>query len=176
LLILIDFLIFKILMANVSFPVVSASPFLELITANVLTVANQFGVVSQSATGSQIVAGTAYVSLNGGTLPRFRRRALLSDDLVASRALLQTVDLPLLTGDCNGDGFFNAYDATYLQDLVNNGANLWPVTSLVQMRNCAPSYSYMFNAVQSSYSALDIQLTSSDVAYLLSASTNKLFS
>jgi hypothetical protein len=83
--------------------------------------------------------------------------------------------LPLVTGDCNGDGLFNANDATAAQTFVTNGVGSWPTGSILQMRNCAPTYSYMFNALRTSYSTSVIQITIADVAYLLSASTNKLF-
>jgi hypothetical protein len=164
-------------MASVSFPVITASPVLELITASVLTLGVAPGTtIFQSSTGTPIVAGTGYVQLNGGTTQQWRRRALLSDDSteLAGRRLLQT-GLPLVTGDCNGDGLFNANDATYAQTLVTNGVASWPTSSLSQMRNCAPTYSYMFNAMRSAYTASQIQITIADVAYLLSASTNKLF-
>ena len=148
-----------VLMATVSFPVITSSPVLELITANVLTFTVASGNVFQSASGTQIVAGTGYVSLNGGYLPQFRRRNLLSaeSDDGASRRLLQT-GLPFVTGDCNGDGLFNAGDATQAQTYVTNGAGSWPTSSISQMRNCAPSYSYMFNNIQSSYTSSQMQV------------------
>jgi hypothetical protein len=136
------------------------------------------GIIFQSALGLPIVAGTAYVSLNGGTVARFRRRFLLplEDEYnMLSRRRLQAAGAPLVTGDCNGDGLFNANDATYAQTLVTNGAPSWPTNSLSQMRSCAPTYSYMFNALQASYTGLQIQITIADVQYLLSASTNRLF-
>ena len=165
-------------MATVTFPVVTGASVLELITANVLTLSVASGNIFQSATGSAIVAGTGYVSINGGTTPQFRRRLLdFEADVsaqISSRSLLQT-GLPFVTGDCNGDGLFNANDATYAQTCVTNGVGSWPTTSITQMRNCAPTYSYMFNSMQWTYSAAQIQITIADVAYLLSASTNRLF-
>ena len=149
-------------MASVSFTVKTSSAVLELITANVVALSDTGATRIQSATGVQIVAGTAFVSLNGGSIPQFRR--LLSvDSLVpeASRHLLQA-SLPLVTGDCNGDGYFNANDATYAQALLTNGAGTWPTSSIVQMRNCAPTYSYMFNRIKASYSSSDIQVTVTD--------------
>ena len=164
-------------MATVMFPVISNSSVLELITASVVAMSVASGIIFQSATGTPIVAGTGYVSLNGGTNPSFRR-LLLSSDVdeieVSSRRLLQS-GLPLVTGDCNGDGLFNANDATYAQALVTNGVSSWPISSISQMRNCAPTYSYMFNAVRASYAASQIQVTIADVAYLLHASTNRVF-
>jgi hypothetical protein len=164
-------------MATVSFPVITPSPALQLITANVVALSVASGIIFQSATGSPIVAGTAYVSLNGGTVPQFRRRTLLllENDSATGRGLLQAASLPLVTGDCNGDGLFNANDATYAQLLVTNGVSSWPTSSIVQMRNCAPTYSYMFNNVLYSYTAFQISITIADVAFLLSASTNRLF-
>jgi len=165
-----------ILMATVSFPVITSSPVLQLITANVVALSVSSGIIFQSATGTPIVAGTGYVSLNGGVVAQFHRRVLLEveDHDVLSRRLLQT-GLPLVTGDCNGDGLFNANDATYAQTLVTNGVGSWPTSSVSQMRNCAPTYSYMFNAVRYSYTGSQIQITIADVQYLLSASTNRLF-
>jgi hypothetical protein len=163
-------------MASVTFPVITASPVLELVTASVLTLGvSPSTVIFQSSTGRPIVAGTAYLQLNSGTVPQWRRRVLSSDPgEIAGRRLLQT-GLPLVTGDCNGDGLFNANDATYAQNLVTSGVSSWPTSSISQMRNCAPTYSYMFNAIRSAYTASQIQITIADVAYLLSASTNKLF-
>jgi len=165
-----------VLMATVTFPVITSSPVLQLITANVVALSVSSGIIFQSATGTPIVAGTGYVSLNGGTVAQFRRRFLLETDDhdVLSRRLLQT-GLPLVTGDCNGDGLFNANDATFAQTLVTNGVGSWPTSSVSQMRNCAPTYSYMFNAVRYSYTGSQIQITIADVQYLLSASTNRLF-
>ena len=102
-----------VLMATVTFPVITSSPVLEFVTANVVALSVASGTIFQSATGTPIVAGTSYVSLNGGTVAQFRRRALLSadEDEVLSRRLLQAGGLPLVTGDCNGDGLFNANDA-----------------------------------------------------------------
>ena len=65
-------------MATVSFPVIASWPVLELITANVLTYTDSSGTIFQSGTGTQIVAGTGYVSLNSGFVPQFRRRNLLT--------------------------------------------------------------------------------------------------
>ena len=169
-----------VLMATVTFPVISGTPLLELITANVLTLSVVSpGTILQSATGTEIVAGHGYVSVNGGNIPQFRRllssaSALSFDDASADRKLLQAV-LPFVTGDCNGDGFFNANDATYAQTCVTNGMGSWPTNSIAQMRNCAPTHSYMFNQIQSLYTAAQIQITLSDVVYLLAASTNRLF-
>ena len=160
-------------MASVTFPVITSLPVLELITANVVALSVASGNVFQSATGLPVVAGTAYVSLNGGSVPQLRRRLL--NIASYTRQLSQTLSLPLVTGDCNGDGFFNAYDATYAQQLVTNGVGSWPVSSVSQMRNCAPTYSYMFNSVKSIYAASDIIITIADVSYLLHASTNRLF-
>ena len=164
-------------MASVTFPVITNSAFLELISANVVALSVTSGIIFQSATGIPIVAGAGYVSLNGGILPQFRR-LLFADDSInraqsQGRQLLSL--LPLLTGDCNGDNLFNANDATYAQQLVTNGISSWPVNSLSQMRNCAPTYSYMFNNIQAFYVASDIKITIADVSYLLHASTNRLF-
>jgi hypothetical protein len=166
-----------VLMATASLPVLSTMPDLELITANVVVLSLQSGGGFQSPTGTQIVAGTAYCSLNGGTVPAFRRlRALLSVESSANRALLQSVSLPFVTGDCNGDGYFNANDATFAQNCVTYGPSWssWP-NNLVRLRNCAPTFSYMFNAIRSSYALSDIQITLTDVSYLLHASTNRVF-
>ena len=169
-------------MATVTFPVSTTYPILELITANVVALSVASGTIFQSATGSQIVAGTAYVSLNGGSVAQLRRRlfnvARNADKYAVShshRRLFQTISLPIVTGDCNGDGLFNANDATYAQQLVTNGAGSWPMSSVSQMRNCAPTYAYMFNALKSLYQASDIKITIADVSYLLHASTNRLF-
>ena len=169
-------------MASVSFPVITASPVRELITANVVALSVTSGSIFQSAMGTPVVAGTAYVSLNGGTVAQLRRLLLIADSAQYSgdvmpgshRRQLHSV-LPLVTGDCNGDGLFNANDATYAQQLVTNGVTSWPLSSFSQMRNCAPTYSYMFNAIKSSYLASDIKITIADVSYLLHASTNRLF-
>jgi hypothetical protein len=167
--------VLKVLMASVTFPVITASSVLELITASVLALAVVPNInIINSATGIPIVAGTAYVQLNGGTTAQWRRRHLLSDSDIPSRRLLQT-GLPLVTGDCNGDGLFNANDATVAQTYVTQGVGSWPTGSILQMRNCAPTYSYMFNNIKTFYTAAEISITIADVAYLLSASTNKLF-
>ena len=163
-------------MATVTFPVITGAAVLELITANVVALSVASGTIFQSATGTPIVAGTGYVSLNGGMVPQWRRLlALDTEEDLTSRRLLQTLGLPLVTGDCNGDGLFNANDATYAQQLVTNGVGSWPTSNLAQMRNCAPTYSYMFNHIQSSYTAAQVQITIADVAYLLHASTNRVF-
>jgi len=166
-------------MASVSFSVVTSSPMLELITANVVAVSVTAGSVFQSATGTQIVAGTGYVQINGGTVPQWRRLLFASEALQQEpnqrRLLQQGSPVPFVTGDCNGDGLFNANDATYAQERVTMGVSSWPLGSVAQMRNCAPTFSYMFNNLLSSYSANDIQITIADVAYLLHASTNRVF-
>jgi hypothetical protein len=162
-------------MATITFTVSTALPVLELMTASVLALSVAPGTnIINSANGIPIVAGTGYVQLNGGTIPQWRRRVLLSDNDVPSRELLQTA-LPLVTGDCNGDGIFNANDATVAQTYVTQGVVSWPTGSILQMRNCAPTFSYMFNAIRTSYTTSQIKITIADVAYLLSASTNKLF-
>lgn len=51
-------------MATVTFPVITSSPVLQLITANVVALSVSSGTIFQSATGTPIVAGTGYVSLN----------------------------------------------------------------------------------------------------------------
>ncbi len=99
-------------MATITFPVITSSPVLELLTANVVALSVSSGIIFQSATGRQIVAGTGYVSINGGSTPSFRRRTLLSS--FDSRRLLVQGDLPFVTGDCNGDGLFNANDAVFI--------------------------------------------------------------
>ena len=99
-----------VLMATVSFPVMTTIPTLELITANVVALSVSSGTIFQSATGIQIVAGTGYVSLNGGSTVQVRR--LLSSDSVSEisgRHILQSGPLLEISPLSNINHQFHGY-------------------------------------------------------------------
>jgi hypothetical protein len=148
----------------VQLPVLTSAPQLAALTGyiEVLTTSANASA-SLVASDTQVVAGTSYVSLNGGSvLPAGRR--LLS---APARRLLQLSSTSPIFGDTNGDGKCDA------QDVLNVQKSLGVAQSSAAVgRQFVPTLSYM-KSMQTAYAASQMIPAISDAQYLLYASVQK---
>lgn len=165
--------------ATITLPVTSSTPVIAGLTGFVSVITTSAAQVVTSDT--QVVSGTAYCVLNGGTtfggrrlldktaLPMPLREAALpalsQSSVVAQTSLINNVSI---TGDANADGKLDANDVLFVQRVVANMLAL--PTNLTQLKNCVPTLSYMRNEF---YANSAIQPQIADAQYLLYAVVEK---